>query len=172
MIEACSTCRGPLPIEHAANLHPDGARTCLGTCKPLYLFESGNPDWVVAHDEADARAAWCKALGEKPEDYADEDWERLPDDRTLKLWLLDGKLTDDTDRGGLEHVHRFGMQAEADVFSIGYDEGVGHFGGDGAAFVIPGEEDDLTEFLDNAEDHAHVWSKLKEAGAPVRGNVP
>ncbi len=120
-IPTCTNCRGPLPIDHAANLHPDGSRSCLGTCRPLYLFESGNPDWVVAHDEDDARALWCLHLGERPEDYVGDVWERLDDDTKSKFWLDPGtgKITDEggvlTELTALEVVNRFGRGFVASV---------------------------------------------------------
>ena len=70
--------------------------------RPLYLFESGNPDWCVAHDAADARDVWCEHVGEDPQHYDAEDWERRPDDYTAKYWIsADGKITSpDNEDGG------------------------------------------------------------------------
>ena len=119
--ETCAACRGPLPIDFAANLHPDGSRTCLGSCRPLYLFESGNPDWVVAHDEDEARALWCAHLGEKVEDYAGDVWEQVPADATRKFWIKDGKVSDPSEGATLETisardvVQRFGRGFVASI---------------------------------------------------------
>jgi hypothetical protein len=122
-MHACARCRGPLPLDWAANLHPDGSRTCAGTCRPLYLFESGNPDWVVAHDVADAVRVWCEYMGEKVEFYLSEtdDWEQKPDDSTAQYWLdrETGALTDEdgvlTEMTALEVVNRWGRGFVASV---------------------------------------------------------
>lgn len=90
----------------------------------LYLFESGNPDWVVARDEKDALAIWCEHVGEKSTDgYDPEDWERRPDDYTAKYWIDPdtGKISDDSDGNTLveltaaEVVRRFGRGFIASV---------------------------------------------------------
>lgn len=73
--------------------------------RPLYLFESGNPDWCVAHDEADALAAWCDHTGETAEGYDPGDWERKPDDYTAKYWIAaDGTITTPDNEDGGELV--------------------------------------------------------------------
>ena len=87
--------------------------------RQLYLFESGNPDWVIAYDEDDAHRLWCEHTGEKPEDY-DNDWVKLADDSTAKYWLDgNGKITDDsgtlTEMTALEAVKRFGRGYVASV---------------------------------------------------------
>ena len=130
-LATCAVCRGPLPIDHAAYLWPDraaylwpdGSRTCLGTCRPLYLFKSGNPDWVVAHDEEDANRVWCGHVGEDSNEYEADEWERLADDYTAKYWLdpETGHVSDDGDGNelveltALEVINRFGRGFVASV---------------------------------------------------------
>jgi hypothetical protein len=121
-MNVCVTCGADLPLEYAANFYPDGKRSCLGCTRRLYLFESGNPDWVVAFDIDDARRLWCEHMGEKPEDYVGEDdWTPLADDATAKYWLdrETGKLTDDdgvlTELTAAEVVERFGRGFVASV---------------------------------------------------------
>jgi hypothetical protein len=120
--ETCVTCGADLPLNYAANLYPDGKRSCLGCERRLYLFKSGNPDSVVAFDEDDALRLWCEHIGEKPEDYADEsDWRRMPDDETAKYWLDPdtGAITDDegvlTELTAAEAVRRYGRGFLASV---------------------------------------------------------
>ncbi len=75
------------------------------TERRLYLFESGNPDWCVAYDEADALAAWCEHVGETPADYDAGDWEKKPDDYTAKYWIdSDGHITSPDNEDGGELV--------------------------------------------------------------------
>lgn len=85
----------------------------------LYLFENGNPDWVVAYDEADANRVYCEHLGEDPATYDpgdDNDWERKADDSTAKYWIgPDGQLCEPSEPGAelteiraVEVVQRFG----------------------------------------------------------------
>lgn len=126
-IATCANCRGPLPLEYAANFNAlDGTRTCLGTCRPLYLFKNDNPDWVVAEDEVDAFRAWCEHMGENPADYDgdEQDWRQLSDDETATYWIApDGTLSCPDDGDGaeltrltaLEVVQRFGRGFFASV---------------------------------------------------------
>ena len=122
-LHTCARCRGPLPIDFAAYIGPDGTRTCLGTCRPLYLFENSNPDWVVAHDADDALDVWCKHVGETRDGYDPEDWEQRPDDHTAKYWIDPdtGGISDDGDGNtlvelsALEVVGRWGRGFIASV---------------------------------------------------------
>lgn len=123
-VDACAVCRGPLPLDHAASLNAaTGERSCLGSCRPLYLFKSGNPDWVVAHDEDDANRVWCDHIGEDTNEYDADEWDRLADDYTAKYWLdpETGHVSDDGDGNelveltALEVINRFGRGFVASV---------------------------------------------------------
>jgi len=90
--------------------------------RKLYLFESGNPDWVVAYDVEDARNLYCAHLGEDVDDYDVHEWKQLADDKAALYWLdpETGTLTDEYD-GVLttltarEVVERFGRGFVASV---------------------------------------------------------
>jgi hypothetical protein len=68
---------------------PPGVRI---EARPLFLFENGCPEWVIAHDEEDAVRVYLVATGE---DSQPDDWERL-DPLASKVWYLSekGELTD------------------------------------------------------------------------------
>lgn len=83
--EVCENCRGPLPIDYAANLHPDGTRTCLGACRPLHVFRNDVIDWVIAFDTADANAVLVEHACDSADDPIDIEWRQLPDDSELSI---------------------------------------------------------------------------------------
>ena len=90
--------------------------------RPVFMFENGNPDWVIAYDEADAIKLWCEQTGENLETYEEDyggegDWGKLRDDKVCVFWLdEDGDLTDDsgtrTELTAAEACKRFGRRSK------------------------------------------------------------
>ncbi len=54
----------------------------------LHVFKN-DCDWVIAASEADAVEVWCEAMGERLDDYADDEnlgFKRIDDDKDLTIW--------------------------------------------------------------------------------------
>jgi hypothetical protein len=55
--------------------------------KPLHMFQSGCPEWVIAYDKDDAHAVYEAHVGSVPDDSPEDTWEQLPDEATSTFWL-------------------------------------------------------------------------------------
>ena len=86
----------------------------------LHVF-TNNYEGVVAADIDDAWAVWCNTTGENREDYPDSEWEMLPDDSMLAIWLDDTTPTTDCGCGVRARAH----QAVADAYNTAATNYVG-----------------------------------------------
>lgn len=63
------------------------------------MFHLNDAEWIIARDERDARAIWCESMGEKLEDYPDQEWAEVPGEQTLTMMVdADGKICCSDDR--------------------------------------------------------------------------
>ncbi len=69
------------------------------TTPPLYIYAT-ECDWVCAFDKHDALNQWCKAIGETADGYDPDDWERVPDDKSLSFWCdAEGNIAEPEETG-------------------------------------------------------------------------
>lgn len=57
----------------------------------LHVFQ-GEYDWVIAKSKDDAMRVECETMGITPEDYGENDFEQISDDKSLEICFPDGLI--------------------------------------------------------------------------------